>query len=291
MKIPNLNAMKGLVGIGKAFVLAHRPEMLYGASVIASITATGLAAKGGYEAGQKVSDAELQRILMDVEASTANDFENASLNQSNRLTHKEKAELTWKCYVPAGVALLGSVGSTSGLHLVHVKDKKALVAAGLTAIEEVREDAMDWMRQIEDEFTKDMTDEEKDEMHQRLLDRQNERFNDLDEGKGSVKVINTDHELEELYLVRDAKTQRDIWSNQHRIEDALIEVNNVINGSDGVELNHFYRHAGFGTIPEGINVGWSGALVSLDWTESVRDDGRPVRVFSFRPGPTEGYDG
>lgn len=268
MNIPNLNNIKGLVKVGKAFVLANRPELLFGTSIIATIGSVGLAAKGGYEARGLV-DAEIRRHEQDPESSM-HKFD---------LTLKEKAALTWRCYIPAGVALTTAVGSTTGLHIVHVKGKKAMAAGALMAIDEAKEAAQQYRNELIGVASEEKGVEVDNKIHEGRADKD-----------GISRVINSDGEIEELYLVRDERSGRDIWSNQHRIEDAVIEVNNVISGSDGVELNHFYRHAGFSTLPDGINYGWSGALVSLEWGQTVRDDGRPVRSFRFRPAPAEGYD-
>jgi hypothetical protein len=107
---------------------------------------------------------------------------------------------------------------------------------------------------------------------------------------GVVELQNTDHEVEELYLVRDQKTGRDIWSNTVRIEDAANAVNNFIAKHGDCDLNSFYSNAGFEIIPDGDDWGWSGAFVELKWDSVVRDDGRPVKRFAFRSKPEKGYD-
>lgn len=263
MKLPNI---MGFVGVVKTFASAHRPEILLGAAVTSTIASTALAAKGGYEAGQKVLKAEFSDLDLD-----------SPEGKTQELSVKEKAQLTWTNYLPAGVALTTSLGSTAGLHLVHVKEKKALVTAGAVALEELKTEYRKWEKE---NTIGVMSEEEK----QAVLE---ERLHSDPEG---TLVMNSDHEIEAMYLVRDGMTQRDIWSNQHRIEEAVIDVNSVIAGSGNVELNYFYTKAGFGTIPDGNNIGWSGALIDIKWEETVRDDGRPVRMFIFRPSPEKGFD-
>lgn len=257
----NLSHAKSLVSLGKTMIMAHRPELLFGASVVSTVGSVIAAARGGYQA-RGIVDQEIAR-------------RDAANEQEPALTTKEMAQLTWKCYIPAAVGTVGALGSTTGLHIVHIHEKKALAASALMAIEEVKEEA----KKFEKENLGILSNEEKEKV---LEERANEN--------GVAEIQNTDGEIEELYLVRDARTGRDIWSNQHRIEDALIEVNNVINGSGECEIAHFYNHAGFAAIPDGIKYGWSGALVSVEWDDAHRDDGRPVRVFTFRPQPSTGYD-
>lgn len=262
--MPNFS---GLVQVGKTFIQANRPELLLGAAITATIGSVVLAAKGGYEARGIVEAEERDR----------------EYSQDPRplpLTTREKAELTWKCYMPAAITTVGALGSTTGLHFVHIKEKKALVAAGLAAVEEVKAEA----KRFSDEIDNALTPAEKKDIQDRIFER------NVNPATGVAVMQNTDGEVEEFYLIRDGKTGRDIWSNKIRVEDAVNELNNVLNGSGDAELNHFYTLAGFGSIPEGDRIGWSGALVSLEWSTTVRDDGRPVRQFDFRPAPKKGYD-
>jgi hypothetical protein len=261
--------------VGKTFIQANRPEILFGASITATVASVVLAAKGGYDARGKVADEEMERIMLKLPPEAVVPLEQAVNDDANRLTTKEKARLTWLCYMPAAVTTVGALGSTTGLHLVHVKEKKMLAQAALAAIEEVKTSA----KEFEKETLGILTDEEKS----KILEKREAE-------DGTATIQNSDGEIEELYLVRDAKTGRDIWSNKARIEEALLELNNVMNGSGNCDLNYFYHQAGFGHIPDGFETGWSGELVTLEWKETVRDDGRPVRVFSFRNSPQKGYD-
>lgn len=267
MKLPN---PAGLLRVGRTFVIANRPEILFGASITATLGAVVLAAKGGWDARGLVDDKEAEN----------RDTYAAISGRTHQLTKREIANLTWHCYMPAALATLTAVGSTTGLHYVHIKDKKAMATMALAAIEQVKEDA----KAFEKENLGVLSNDEKARI---LEDRQDET--PVGEGESSHMQY-SDGEIEELYLVRDHLTGRDVWSNQHRIQDALIEVSNVINGSGSCELAHFYSHAGFGTVPMGITHGWSGTLPSIKWSSTVRDDGRPVREFTFRPPPTEDYD-
>jgi len=267
IKLPNIT---GLVKVGKNFIMTYRPELLLGAAVTTSIGGAVLAAKGGYEARGIIDEAKEKNAKQAL-------IDGAPLQE---LGVKEKIQLTWLCYMPAALTTTTAVGSIAGLHLVHIKDKKAMATAALAAIDEVKNSA----KAFEQELTEVLAPEEKEDIQGRLMEK------NADPETGIARMQNTDGEIEEFYLVRDSKTGRDIWSNQHRIEDAVIEVNNVINGSDSVELNHFYRHAGFGLVPDGYELGWSGALLSLEWDTTVRDDGRPVRQFTFRPKPEKGFD-
>lgn len=278
MKLPNI---AGIVGVVKTFTMANRPEILLGTSLTATVGAIVLAAKGGWDARGIVDDERMSRVASpEPPFDTFLEYKEEFEKDAPEITVKEKIQLTWLCYMPATIAGATALGSTGGLHLVHVKEKKALVTAGLAALEEVKKEAL--------QFEKDNLGVVSNDEKQKILEERAQNTPIGEEGNSHVQ--SSDDYVEEMYLVRDGRTGRDIWSNQHRIEDALIEVNSVLNGSGNVELNYFYTKAGFNSVPDGLNCGWSGALVDVQWEETKRDDGRPVRVFTFRPTPSPGYD-
>ena len=104
----NINAiaprLKGLIKIGKNFVAANRPEILFGTSVVSTVAACGLSAKAGYEA----------RGLVDAEQARR-DKEPGYISEEFRtpMTTKEKIQVGWKPFVPAGAALATSIGATT----------------------------------------------------------------------------------------------------------------------------------------------------------------------------------
>lgn len=266
MKLPNIT---GLVKVGRAFVQANRPEILFGASIAATLGSVVLAAKGGYEAGQKVMKAEYPHLDLTLETQVP-------------LTVKEKTSLTWLCYMPAAITTVTAVGSTTGLHIVHIKEKKALAQTALAALEEVKESA----KQFEKENLGILKDEEKSKILEERADPD-----------GVAHVQNSDGEISELFLVRDPVTGRDIWTNRARIEEAIVEVGNCVNGSDEASLNNFFEQAGYGRVDIGDQLGWSGVIPSISWNDlngqpisGVRDDGRPFRGFRFLPDPEKGFD-
>jgi hypothetical protein len=262
VKIPNLSFVGNAAKLGKAFVLANRPELLLGASITATIGAVVMAAKGGYEAGQKVMEEDFNRDIAGVEKTNV----------------KEKIQLTWMCYMPAAITTVGALTSTTGLHMVHVKEKKLLATAAMAACEQLENKKA---IELANKIGLISDDEERE-----ILEKRAER-----NGDGMAPIMHTDGEVEELYLVRDQWSGRDIWSNKNRIEEAVNELNGVINSAGDVDLNTFYTYAGFGMIPQGEVMGWGGeTLVTLKWeTPTVRDDGRPVVPFTFRTKPKEGF--
>lgn len=272
MNIPNLS---GLVRIGKTYLAINRPEILFGASVTATVTSVVLAAKGGYESGKQVTIVEhgLDKI--------------PDLTPEYVLSLKEKAQLTWKNYVPAAAGTVTALGSTTGLHIVHINDKKKMAVAALAAVQEVQASAdayaVDLRKAVEENVK--ISPEKRKAIDNAVMEK------NADRNGGRAIVQDSDGVIEELYLVRDGRTGRDIWSNAQRIEDAVNQINEAMNYQGDVELNTFYTAAGFeGVYPEGDDWGWSGDHVAITWKPETRDDGRPVRRFDFRNAPSAEYN-
>ncbi len=258
MKIPNI---AGLVQVGRIFVATNRPEILFGTSIVTSVTGMFLAARGGYKSGYTVCEEDIKRQVVG----------------EAKLDTKEIAKLTWLNYLPAAGVGAISLGSTTGLHLVHVKEKKQMAAATLMAVDQIRKEADSYKKEVLESVGLSKTEDPKE-----LQKSANK--------SGIAKVLHADGVIEELYLCRDMKTQRDFWSNKARIEDALIETNKRL-GLEDTELNYFYTTAAIGAIPEGDDVGWNaGTYLGLEWDTTFRDDGRPVRTFHFTPEPATGWD-
>jgi hypothetical protein len=258
VKIPN---PAGLFALGRTIISTNRPEILFGASIVSTVSGVILAARGGYKSGYTIAEEDIKRQVIG----------------QDKLEVKDIAKLTWINYLPAAGMTLGAVGSTTGLHLVHVKEKKQLAAATLMAVEQIRKDADQYKKEVLESVGLAKSEDPKE--LQRVANK-----------SGIAKVVTRDGEVEELYLIRDMKTQRDFWSNKNRIEDALIETNKRL-GLEDVELNYFYTTAAIGAIPEGDNLGWNaGTYLGLEWDLVSRDDGRPVKTFLFSPEPSSGWD-
>lgn len=252
--LPNVG---GVLKVGKVFWQARRPEILLGTSIVAQLSAMALSAKAGWDSRGQVIIAEVDK--------------------GDALTTKEIAALTWPNYIKPATAGVVAVGSTAGLHLVHVKDKKALVQTGLAALEEVKQSAKDYQEDVEASLEENLTAKQKEKVEGTLEEKRKDRG-------GNVHI-------DDYYLVTDGRTGRPIWANKLQIEDACIHVNQILN-NDPCSLNTFYSFAGFDNLPDGDDLGWNenADILELKWHETITNDGRPTRVFTFRPAPKEGFD-
>lgn len=263
--MPKLPNVVGLMKVGKAFVQTNRPEMLLGASVVASVGSTIMAAIGGYRSGKHVAALEVAK--------------------GEPLTKAEIVTETWQNYVPAAGLCVGAVAGTVGLHAVHVKEKKALVATALAAVEEVREEAKAYIDELNESVEDHTTAKTRDKIREAVLEKS------ADRNGGVARIFSSDGVVEELYLCRDARTGRDAWLNRLRVEEAMVEINDELAHDGEASLNTFYSHVGLNDIPDGDDYGWRGGdKVTLHWSSALKDDGRSASVFTFNPPPGRGYD-
>lgn len=274
----NISALKNVVsggskifGFGKAFVMAHRPELLYGASVVSTVASVGLAAKGGYDSGVKV----------------ASHVEGHDIDTSV-VPVKEKIQMTWKNYVPAVIGTASAVTSTTGLHLVHVKEKKAMAAAALMALEEIRDQANDMKEEalkiLEDP---ELSDEEKRERLENTEWTAESGFTDdlpFHNGK---------------YPCWDDLANRPVNSNREYIRRAGEVLLNEINRKGHANLNLFYEELNMMESQIGSQLGWTQEdiegygggtgteFVAFGATELP--DGSQATAFWFKVPPTTDY--
>jgi hypothetical protein len=267
----NLPDVRGFVNVGKSFVKANRPEILLGASIAATAVSVVGAAIGGYRSGKQVAEINMKREQED---------------GAPPLTKAEIVSHTWQNYVPAAGATVGALASTVGLHIVHVQEKKALIATALAAVEEVRVAATGMIEDMNEAIEENTTPKTREKIDAAYMEKSESRWDD-----GRVRLFSSDGVIEERYLVRDGKTGRDVYANRLIIDQALVEVNDELVHDGEVSLNTFYSHAGFNEIPDGEDLGWNGGdKVDVRWSTTVKDDGRPVSVFTFDPPPHRGYD-
>ncbi|RTL03865.1 hypothetical protein EKK58_11865 [Candidatus Dependentiae bacterium] len=247
----NFNTLSKGLSVVKTVAMNRRSEILLGTALTSSLLSTVLAGKAGYEARGRVVEYEHPSV----------DFKEPEAE----LTFKEKAMLTWDCYIPAGLTNLTTLGSVSALHAFHMKDKRDLALLAVSAVEKAKEG-----------------------LEKEILPGQTQ--SSVVDGDKPVQVQDSNGVIEELYLVRDMRTNRDIWSNKQRIEAAVLEANKLLQETGDCDLNTFYSFAGYDLIlPEGDDWGWSGSPIELayPWESGIRDDGRPFVGFRFRPSPSE----
>lgn len=270
MNIPNLSGLTKLVGIGKAFVMANRPELLFGASVTATIGSVIMAARGGYQARGLIIDAEMDK--------------------GGPLQLKEKVQLTWLCYMPAAITTLGAVGATTGLHLVHVQEKKALATAGLAALNEARGE----LTAYKEKALALIEDDEKS------ADEKKQELEAVSSWREDVPWSSEFTPSDGTYQCWDDLANRPFRSNKELIRRASEVLLAEIHKHGKANLNLMYDELGMSESQLGQQLGWAredvqgyGGKDGLDFVQfslTEMPDGSSATAFWFREAPTSDYE-
>lgn len=267
----NLPDIRGMINVGKSLIMANRPEILLGSAIVATGASVILAARGGYKSGHDVAMLTVERA--------ANDEPNPVP------TRAEIVQLTWRNYVPAALATTTALGATTGLHFIHVHEKKLLVASGLAAVEEARKAAQEYIEDMQNSVDNNTGEKTNAKIKAEMLERNAARHG------GMAHLMDSSGMLTQVYPVRDARSLGTKWSNQLEVEEALLLVNEEIIQDGEASLDTFYSHWGLESPSEAQEYGWSGAeRPEAKWSTSRRDDGQPIAVFTLVPPPHRGYD-
>lgn len=265
IKLPNV---KGFLSVGKAFTMAHRPELLFGASVASTISAVVMAAKGGYESGRKIEALEAQ--------------------EERVIPVKEKIQLTWLNYLPAAGLTGAALGSTTGLHLVHVKEKKAIAAAALMAIDELKNEANDYKEKVLEIVSDNgQTEEEKAKAIEELVP---------ETGWSAGDLMLQDR----MYMMYDDLANRPVKSTRDLVRRAGEVLLSEINKKGYADLNLFYEEIDLTPSQMGSQLGWAkedvqgyGGKQGMEFiTFGLTDlpDGSAGVAFWFREPPTTDFE-
>lgn len=276
MKIPKIPNVKGVGSITKAFVMANRPELLFGASIVSTVSAVVTAGFAGYKSGQQVLKAEYAHIDLD------------SPERKDRvLDVKEKIQLTWLNYLPAAGLTGAALGATTGLHLVHVKEKKAIAAAALMAIDEVKNQANDYKEDV----LKILDDEDK------TTEEKSQAIEELEPERGWET---SDVMLKESgYWMWDDLANRPLKSTRDLVRRASEVLLSEINKVGYADLNLFYEEVDLSPSQMGSSVGWTkedvagfGGKKGMEFVAFGLTDmpnGEAAVAFWFREPPTTDF--
>lgn len=264
MKLPNVS---GLFKVGRAALAAHRPEILLGTSVATTVMAVVMAAKGGYESGRKIEQIEAR--------------------EERVLPVKEKIQLTWLNYLPAAGLTTAALGSTIGLHIVHVKEKKAIATAALMAIDQIRDEANDY----KEEVLKIVNDDSK--THAEKADAVEELTPEKGWDTGDLILESG------KYMCWDDLTNRPVKSNRDLIRRAGEVLLGEINKTGKADLNLFYDELDLAPSQVGSQLGWTkedvqgyGGKKGMEFISFGLTDlpnGGAGVAFWFREPPTSDY--
>lgn len=238
-------------------LVKRSPEILVGIGIAGMITTTVLAVS------------ETPKAMKCIEA------KKAELN-AEKLTAAETVEATWKCYIPAAVTGVLSTACLIGASSVNLRRNAALATAytlSETAMREYHEKVVETIGEKKEEAIRDAIAKDK-----------------IDNAPLSKNEVIVTEKGETLCF--DAISGRYFKSDIDKLKKAANEVNRMMLSDGYVSLNDFYDAIGLSPIKIGDDLGWSAnkALIDLNPSAQLAEDGTPCMVLNFQVAPIYNYD-
>lgn len=234
----------------------HTPEILTGIGIAGMVVTTVLAVKGTPKAMELIED---KKEELDTE----------------KLTPVEVVKTTWKCYIPATVMGVASIGCLVGASSVNLRRNAALATAyklSETALMEYKEKVVETIGEKKNAAIEEQVDQEKIKKHP----------------IGNSGVIITGRGTT---LCLDANFGTYFESDIESIKKAINEVNRQMLVNDYVSVNDLYDELGLEHINVGDDLGWriDGGYIEPRFTTDLTPDGRPCLVLNYDVKPKQNF--
>lgn len=187
---------------------------------------------------------------------------------------KEKARLTWRCYIPALSVAAVTGASIVGLH--GILGRRVASVAAATAVAESQ------LERLKDAVKEVSPPQQREEI-------QNAATRPVAETQIAPPVA--DDLAEGTQLCFEAYSGRYFIASMEDIRAAVNTLNAEINNSLYASINELYDQLGLERTRYGDDVGWnSDHLVVPSFSADLTGDGRPYIVLDYEKGPTHTYD-
>lgn len=243
------------------YLADHAPQILTGFAVAGVVTTTVLAAQGGAQAKELLDNERLFRLKAE-DVDTIEDF-----------TLKEKFFITWRAYVPAGIAAATTLTCVIGAQGINQNRQAALIGA-YTLLEK-------GSAQYQEKVLEAVGEKKDTQIRDSVAKQQLE---EAPSGKNMVYMGTGEH------LFYDPYGNNYFKSSMETIRQIVNNVNELLLSGDTVSLNEFYGMLGINPCNFGNEVGWrADHLMECHYSSHLNDDGTPVGVVNFRREPTPNF--
>jgi xanthosine utilization system XapX-like protein len=258
--------LRSVIKISQRFIIDNSPTLLSGVAVTGTLAVAYLTGKATFKASE----------LLEEEAARVADFEPAVRPSFN---NKDKVKLTWTCYIPPALAVVGTVGCIVGANHINAKRMAALAAA-------YKISERQW-NQYKDKVKEIIGDKQEGEIRTSIAQ-------DLVDGNAIPdNIINA---LGGETLCFDKWTGRYFRSDMQTIRAAE---NDIVKGmyrgkGDVATLADFYNNIGLPAPRCADEVGWnSDTGMELTFTSVIANGDVPCLVmdFAIEPFPIRTYFG
>lgn len=244
------------------YLVDHSPQILTGFAVAGVITTTILAAKGGSVAKELLDNERVFRLKA-TDEDTIDEF-----------TLKEQFFITWRAYLPAGIAAATTLTCVIGAQGINQNRQAALIGA-YTLLEKGKAQYQDKVLEVIGEKKEAQV---RDEVaKQQLAEADYPGANHVYMGRGN-------------HMWYDPYGNNFFRSTMETVRKTVNDVNELLLTGETVSLNEFYQMLGINPCHFGNDVGWKADhLMDCYYSSQLNDDGEPCGILEFRREPTPNF--
>jgi Family of unknown function (DUF6353) len=244
----------------------NSPLVLTAIGVTGTVTTAFLAAKASFAAAEKIEDEKNSRLIRktDADGHLLPAFDN-----------RAKAELVWKCYIPAAGTLVMTVACIVTANRIGTRRAAALASA--YALSEKA-----W-GEYKDQIIKTIGANKE----QKVVDTVAQDRVTNNPPVDRQIIITEDGNV----LCHDSLTGRYFMGTIEKIKAAQNEINHDVNTVGYASLSDFYYLIGLSRTSMSEEFGWNGdQLMEINFTTTLAEDGkRPCISFSFNHTPIRDF--
>lgn len=197
------------------------------------------------------------------------------LDEVDNLTPIETIKTTWKCYIPAAITGVTSVGCLLGARSINARRNAALFAAykiSESTLSEYRDKVVETIGERKEQLIRDSIDKdriEKDPVSKKEI---------IITGSGTTRCY-------------DYHSGRYFSSDIDHIKRAVNELNRQMLLNEYVSLNDFYDEIGLAHTTLGNELGWSidKGYIDISFSSHLSEDGVPCLAISYSIAPRHDY--
>jgi len=234
----------------------HSPEILTGIGIAGMVVAAVTAVKATPKALRLIDEKEIK--------------------DGKRLNNAEVFKTVWKCYIPAAVTGVCSIGCIIGASSINARRNAALTAAYAISVSDLKtykEKALEVVGDKKEQAIRDAVAKEK---------------------IAKDPVVNKEIIMtgSDETLCYDVLSGRYFMSDIEKIRRAVNEVNRNMRTEMCVSLNDFYYEIGLPEIRLGNYLGWNieKGYMEVMFSSDLAADGTPCLVVGYSSPPEYGYD-
>jgi Family of unknown function (DUF6353) len=249
----------------------NSPAILAALGVSGTLTTAYLAAKGAFKASDDIRTANAEKHQKFLVALESEDSAEADELNGGELTTQEKAELTWKCYIPAAASAALTVSAI--ILAVRVQERRnAALAAAYTTVEK---SYAEYRAKNLEKIGKKKEQEVRDEIAQ-------DKMNQTDLSRTPIILTKKGDTL-----CMDGWSGRPFSSSRNIIDKAVNDFNRTLNNNDFASLSEFWALLDLPPTSDSDYVGWNRetGLLELDWSAVVDENDEPALVYTFKTMP------